>query len=91
LAVSLIKKEKNMYSIGCVAHLIQLAIRDSFKDNSVMSDLLAKCQTIIKHFKKSGPSMRILEEIQRSLKLSHLKLLQNVKTRWNSDYYMVSS
>jgi hypothetical protein len=44
----------------------------------------------VKYFKKSGPAMNTLINIQ-SLKrdTNVLKLLQDVSTRWNSEFYMI--
>ena len=73
----------------CCAHTIQLAIKDAFSECPNIQKMIAKCQKIVKFFKKSGPAMRKLTTAQQLLRLPELKLLQNVKTRWNSEFYMV--
>ena len=76
-------------SISCSAHTIQLAIKDSFTECSYVSEMVKKCEKIVKYFKKSGPAMLILTKAQQQLNCKELKLLQNVKTRWNSEFYMI--
>ena len=43
---------------------------------------------MVKYFKKSGPAMNLLVKAQNQLGIRELKLLQNVKIRWNSDFFM---
>ena len=75
--------------LRCSAHCIQLAIQDSFSDCSNVSELVKKCQRIVQFFKKSGPGMTVLRKAQAQLNMKELSLLQNVKTRWNSEFYMI--
>ena len=44
---------------------------------------------IIKHLKKSAPALRQFRESQKQLKLRDYMVLQNCKTRWNYDFYML--
>ena len=76
-------------SFKCIAHLIQLSIKDAFCACENLQNLIDKCQRIVKFFKKSAPAMDILLKAQGLCGMNELKLLQNVKTRWNSDFYMI--
>ena len=76
-------------SIGCVAHTIQLSIEDSLTECPAIKDVLHKCERIVKYFKKSNKAYKKLVDAQRQLGLKELKLLQNVKTRWNSEFYLL--
>ena len=78
------------HSLRCVAHTIQLSIRDAFKHCSKIQNLVDKCKSIVKYFKKSSPAMNILLNIQSSKRGTNvLKLLQDVATRWNSEFFMI--
>jgi hypothetical protein len=78
------------HSLRCVAHTIQLAIKDAFKNCPRIQDLVDKCKSIVKYFKKSGPAMNILLNIQSAHRGENvLKLLQDVATRWNSEFFMI--
>jgi hypothetical protein len=78
------------HSLRCIAHSIQLSIKDAFKNSLKIQELVNKCKSIVKYFKKSGPAMNTLINIQ-SLKrgTNVLKLLQDVSTRLNSEFYMI--
>lgn len=86
----------------CVAHTLNLAVKDcveketfDLKDNATVTtnrqlrQLLAKCRTIISHFKYSTKSSYALLKMQEQLKVDSLKLKQDVRTRWNSTFYML--
>lgn len=71
---------------GCYAHTINLIVRDGLK---IVEPIISKLRTLVGHFKRSSTAMAKLQEIQKQLGKSPLKLLQDVVTRWNSTYYMV--
>ena len=72
------------HSLKCIAHLIQLAIKDAFKECPKIQALIDKCKEIVKFFKKSGPAMNVLLKAQSKRGTNILKLLPDVATRWNS-------
>ncbi|XP_075982177.1 E3 SUMO-protein ligase ZBED1-like [Anticarsia gemmatalis] len=86
----------------CVAHTLNLAIGDCMKDDGGADDnpesvnapklqeLLSKCRTIVSHFKHSDKSSYKLREMQKQMELPELKVIQDIATRWNSQYYMLS-
>ena len=76
-------------SVSCAAHTVQLSIEDSLHDCPNIQSILHKCERIVKFFKKSTSGYNRLVDAQRQLGLKELKLLQNVKTRWNSEFYML--
>jgi zinc finger BED domain-containing protein 1 (E3 SUMO-protein ligase ZBED1) len=76
-------------SLSCSAHTIQLCIEDSLKACSNIQDILKKSERIVKFFKKSNISCKQFVEAQRKLGMKELKLFRNVKTRWNSEFYML--
>jgi hypothetical protein len=72
--------------INCTAHTIQLAIHDAIDNNSQLQIILAKCRSIVGHFKRSNIDKEKLIEMQGTLEIIKHKLIQEVKTRWNSTY-----
>lgn len=99
-AVNEYLNKRNQY---CIAHTLNLAINDCMKDdisadfdepelyNSPnLQDLLSKCRAIVAHFKHSDKSSYKLREGQKQMGLPELKVIQDVATRWNSQYYMMS-
>ena len=75
--------------VRCCAHTIQLAIKDGLNECQRVQDVLKKFERIVKKFKKSAPCLKMLHSVQKSMNEPPYSLLQNVKTRWNSNFYMV--
>ena len=77
--------------IGCVAHTINLCVEDGFKVQRV-SHLLAKIRRVVEHFHKSTKSTYQLREAQLAAGKNEndvLGVVQDVKTRWTSAYFML--
>ena len=69
--------------IPCFAHVLQLVIKDGFKQASNINKVLSKVSTIVKHVRKSVNASEILEPEKR---------LQTANvTRWNSQLKMIRS
>lgn len=76
------------YSINCFAHSLQLVLNKILceQHNKVIID---KCSNIVGHFKHSNVAMNALSNKQSQLGLEKHKLVQSVKTRWNSTFLML--
>ncbi|KAI4455847.1 zinc finger bed domain-containing protein 4 [Holotrichia oblita] len=75
--------------VPCFIHTIQLAINAAMKMDSV-AEILTKCRRIVSHFNHSGLAQTKLCALQKELSLPQHQLVQDVSTRWNSSYYMLS-
>lgn len=75
--------------VNCYAHTLQLAIHDALDESSQIQAILVKCRAIVGHFKRSNISKAKLVTEQKKLNVISRKLIQDVKTRWNSTYYMM--
>lgn len=83
----------------CVAHTLNLAVKDCLEketfdlggntSNYQLQQLLTKCRAIVSHFKHSTKSSYALLKMQEQLNVNTLKLKQDVRTRWNSIFYML--
>lgn len=83
----------------CVAHTLNLAVKDCIEketfdlagntSNCQLQQLLAKCRAIVSHFKYSTKASYALLRMQEQLNVNKLKLKQDVRTRWNSTFYML--
>lgn len=75
----------------CFAHTLNLTVNDSLDLPEVMQ-IINKCKVIVKFFKKSSVGWRALkaEQKERNPNTTPLKLVQEVSTRWNSIFYMMS-
>ena len=72
-----------MNSFGCLAHSLQLVIKDGCLNLVNVNNLLSTARKIIGHFHHSIQATQRLKQIQRNLRLPDLKLIQDVATRWN--------
>lgn len=83
----------------CVAHTLNLAVKDCLEKETFdlagnastcqLQQLLAKCRAIVSHFKHSTKASYALLKMQKQLNVNTLKLKQDVRTRWNSIFYML--
>ncbi len=76
-------------SLGCVAHSLQLVVNEGLLSQRSVSDAIASARKIVGHFKHSPLAYSRLEDIQREFQMPLKRLQQDVKTRWNSTYYMI--
>ncbi|XP_026484617.2 E3 SUMO-protein ligase ZBED1-like [Vanessa tameamea] len=77
-------------SMPCFAHTLNLVVEYSLKVPGLI-DLIEKCKKIVKYFKKSNIATLTLrkEQKERNPNVEPLQLIQEVRTRWNSVYYMI--
>ncbi|XP_061378315.1 zinc finger BED domain-containing protein 4-like [Danaus plexippus] len=74
---------------ACVAHTLNLSVNDVIKQSPELSNILAKCRSIVGHFKHSVPASNKLHQKQEEMGLPALKLKQDINTRWNSAFIML--
>lgn len=74
----------------CFAHTLQLAINDAISCTPSIDRLCKKARHIVGHYKHSSSAQRRLEEYQKRTGKDPLRLVQDVETRWNSQYLMLS-
>lgn len=76
---------KNM---GCFAHTMNLIVQSAL---ILEEDLISKVKTIVTYFRKSTVANNALKTYQINNGIKEpKKLIQDVQTRWNSSYYMLS-
>lgn len=89
-------KAGNWRSIGCFAHKINLVLQDAIGTNqsqaepNSFSQIVVKVKAIVQFYKQSHKAKAKLNEMQRNMGQPELKLKQDVPTRWNSTYIMLS-
>lgn len=81
-------KELGWEHLGCIAHTINLIVKDGLK-HQVIQTIIEKVRTIVKHFRRSNKANEKLVKYQQNLGKAPLKLLLEVATRWNSCFYML--
>ena len=77
-------------NFGCLAHTLQLVVKDAVLAQRSVEDLLSRCRKIVGHFKQSNVAWHNLASIQEKLGFSTCRPVQEQATRWNSSFYMLS-
>ena len=75
--------------LPCTAHTLHLVVNDSISAIPDIVSTLKTCRFIVTHFKTSVTAADKLREIQTQMNLQHLKLKQDIHTRWNSSVIML--
>lgn len=75
--------------IPCLAHTLQLVVKDGVLYQRNVSNLTSVCRKLVGHFKHSAKACKILKAAQQTLKLPEHKLIQDEPTRWNSTKHMM--
>ncbi|CAI5678562.1 zinc finger BED domain-containing protein 4-like [Oreochromis niloticus] len=78
-------------SLGCFAHTLQLVVNEGLLAQRGVCDAVTVGRKIVGHFKHSPQAYSRLEDIQMELNMSPKRLIQDVRTRWNSTYYMIKT
>ncbi|CAG9862308.1 unnamed protein product [Phyllotreta striolata] len=78
--------------VPCFAHTINLVCEQALKNTQNLDKLIEKVRTIVVWFKRSVHASDELRRIQQNRGTPEgnmLKMILDVKTRWNSTYYML--
>jgi hypothetical protein len=75
------------FHIRCVCHIINLCVQDGLR---IINDYIKKLREVIIFIKGSGPRRQSYKSICIGLGLQPRKLPQDIRTRWNSTYNMLS-
>ena len=79
-----------MESVHGLIHLLQLVINDAILSQRTVKDILVKSRRLCIHFNHSALACTEFKAIQNEQELDPLLLVQDVPTRWNSVYLMLS-
>ena len=72
----------------CFAHTLQLAINDGFNEVGAITSAVGAAARLVSHFHHSTVATQALKKKQQDQNLPDHRLIQHVKTRWNSTYDM---
>ncbi|XP_051797876.1 zinc finger BED domain-containing protein 4-like isoform X2 [Acanthochromis polyacanthus] len=74
----------------CIAHTLNLIVKKSCDQVSDLTDIRHKTKNIVTHFRSSTLAKEKLSHVQQQMQKPILKLINEVPTRWNSTYQMLS-
>ena len=82
-------KEANIDRVACFSYTLQLAIGESLKITAITKSI-AFGRNLVTHFNHSAMSVNALKEHQIKMGVKNpLTVIQDVCTRWNSEFLMV--
>ena len=79
----------NVASLPCLAHSLQLVIKDGVLLQPAVVQLLSCVRSMVGHYHCSNVAFNTFRQIQSQLNLPVHVLIQDVATHWNSSYYML--
>ena len=79
----------NVASLPCLAHSLQLIIKDGVLSQPAVVQLLNCARSLVGHYHRSNVAFNTFRQIQSQLNLLEHVLIQDIVTRWNSSYYML--
>ena len=82
-------RDAGLPSIPCLAHTLQLVVKDGCLAQPAVVELTAKARKLVGHYKHSNVALQSLLRMQEQLGLSPKRLIQDEATRWNTTFYML--
>ena len=83
-----LKDTYGWFSLHCAGHTLQLCVNSGLEIPAV-SCVVAAGRCLTTHFHKSKPALRALKIYQQDMRVDQRQLIQDVKTCWNSTYFMI--
>ncbi|KAM4534867.1 E3 SUMO-protein ligase ZBED1-like isoform 1-T1 [Fundulus diaphanus] len=74
----------------CIAHSLNLLVRKSCDQIPTLTSIRHKARHIVTYFRSSTTAKEKLAQVQQQMGRPTLKLINEVPTRWNSTYEMLS-
>ncbi|XP_051958615.1 E3 SUMO-protein ligase ZBED1-like [Xyrauchen texanus] len=88
-AARLLEEKHGWSSVRCAGHTHHLIINSALKEPSI-NKATGAARNLVEHFRRSELANSKLKKKQQQMYTTEHKLIQDVSTRWNSTYYMVS-
>lgn len=77
--------------IACFSYTLKLGFQDAKRDPKGFLNVCTKVRAIVGHYKRSSRAREELQDIQKRVGIEvPFGLVQNVHTRWNSEYAMLA-
>lgn len=89
-AVKILAEKYKWASVRCAGHTLNLVVQNALKSNQSISRCVAAARCLVEHFKKSELAYTKLKDKQQQMGTASHMLVQDVSTRWNSTFHMLS-
>ena len=81
-----IKVLSDFNSLPCFTHTTQLVVDNAVLQQPSVQSLMKKCKAIGNYLSHSTKAYHLLEQLQREMNRTVLKFINEVCTRWDSEY-----
>ena len=81
--------DSNIPNIPCLAHTLQLVVKDSCLAQLCVSALTAMDRKLVSYYKHSNLACKALQKIQEQLDCPKHRLVQDEPMCWNTTFYML--
>ena len=81
--------DSNIPNIPCLAHTLQLVVKDGCLAQPCVSALTATGRKLVGYYKHSNLACKALQKIQEQLDCPKHRPIQDKPTRWNTKFYML--
>lgn len=88
-AARLLEEKYGWASLRCTGHTLQLVLTSALK-HQIIAKAFGPSRCLVEHFKRSELASTKLKQKQQQMGTTEHKLIQDVSTRWNSTYHMIS-
>lgn len=89
-AAKILHEKHGWASVKCAGHTLNLVVQNSLKSQQAVSKCVAAARGLVEHFNKSELACSKLSVKQKQMGTKENMLMQDVCTRWNSTYAMLS-
>ena len=89
-AAKILHEKHGWASVKCAGHTLNLVVQNSLKTQQAISKCVATVRSHFEHFKKIELACTKLRVKQKQMGTKENMLVQDVSTRWNSTYAMLS-
>ncbi|KAL7603379.1 hypothetical protein Lser_V15G14672 [Lactuca serriola] len=77
-----------LFHVRCCAHILNLLVQDGLAE---IEPIIHNVRESVKHVNASPGRLHIFSELAKQLSMSKKHLIQDVSTRWNATYAMLSN
>ncbi|XP_042757493.1 zinc finger BED domain-containing protein RICESLEEPER 2-like [Lactuca sativa] len=77
-----------LFHVRCCAHILNLLVQDGLAE---IEPIIHNVRESVKHVNASPGQLHIFSELAKQLSMSKKHLIQDVSTRWNATYAMLSN
>uniref|UniRef100_A0A3Q2YJJ4 Zinc finger BED domain-containing protein 4-like n=2 Tax=Hippocampus comes TaxID=109280 RepID=A0A3Q2YJJ4_HIPCM len=89
-AAGILEERHGWATVICSGHTLNLVVQSTLKNKESITNCVDSARCLVEHFKRSELACTKLKEKQQQMGMPPLMLIQDVSSRWNSTYHMLS-